>query len=57
MLRLNTVLIIIKYRLIVFFTLQRFVLITDGPVVRTVAVEEDPSQVTITAADVILAQL
>ncbi|KAF9492394.1 Redoxin-domain-containing protein [Pleurotus eryngii] len=36
---------------------KRFVLITDGPVVRTVAVEEDPSQVTITAADVILAQL
>lgn len=36
---------------------QRFVLVTDGHKITHVAVEEDPSQVTVTASDKVLAQL
>jgi peroxiredoxin len=37
--------------------MQRYVLITNGMTVETVAVEPDPTQITVTAADKVLAQL
>jgi peroxiredoxin len=36
---------------------QRFVIVTDGHTVETVAVEPDPTKITTTAADKVLATL
>ncbi|GLB43049.1 putative redoxin [Lyophyllum shimeji] len=36
---------------------KRYVIVTDGDKVESIAVEEDPSKLTVTAADTILAQL